>query len=152
MGDSFQIEMRVRGRVLGKGEILSFWPWLSKGLGEYREKSPHEVAADDQLYDDWCSPSGDEVFAFGTPEGFAGYMTFKVAQVDGERWGTIGVIWLEKRFRHTPVLGLAADILAKELRSRGCDVMNFMTARAGFWRLAPTLGFKPRLVEWRREL
>lgn len=141
----------VHAAVVPPEAIPRIWWKLQKGVEGYRGKTPHLVATDEELYKDWLG-GGDEVFVFTVDKQYGGFLTFKVQMMEGERWGTVAIIWIEPQFRNTTALEIVADLLASELRKRGCDVMNFLTARKGFQRLGPRLGLKPRIIEWVREL
>lgn len=142
----------VKGAVLARDKISLAWPWLKQGIDDYRNRTPHELPDDAGIFSDWTAPGGDEVFAFATDGEFSGFMSFKVQELDGERWGTIAMIYVVPKFQQGDTLPEVATQLEAELRRRGCDVMNYMTKRKGFKRLAPRLGFKPRIIEWAKEL
>jgi hypothetical protein len=64
------------------------------------------------------------------------------------------MIYIDKKtlVGETSVLAKAMP-LAKELfKKLGCTHINYFTARAGFQRLAPRLGFSSRIIEWIMEV
>lgn len=146
--------METKGLVVPRAQLIHLSGELGRALEVYRRKTPHSIPANDELWADWLNPNGDEVFAFGYEGEFAGFMTFKVQQLPGtnELWGTIAILFVKEKFQNGEVLGQAAEQLGAVLRARGCTVMNYMTARKGFKRLAPRLGFKSRIIEWMKEL
>ena len=144
--------MKVVGRVVSRHKVPDVWPKLKAGVEAYRRKSPHEVASNPELVRNWMSDGGDELWVFAVDRRYGGFVTFRIAQVDAERWGTIAIIWIEPRYWRTEVLSQVSEQLSELLRRRGCDIMNFMTKRPGFRKLGKQLGFQPRIIEWMKEL
>lgn len=144
--------MRVDGRVVPKPLVKNLWPVLREGVAVYRSKTPHAIGTEAEVLEALSHPEGDDLFMFSVNDEYAGFMTFKAQDLEGERWGTIAMIYVEPRFQQGEVLPRAAQLLEKVLRRQGCNIMNYMTARKGFQRLAPRLGFRPRIIEWMKEI
>lgn len=144
--------MEVKSAVIPRAWIPEIWNLLEAGVNDYRGRTPHELPSNEELLRFWTSPDGDELFAFGVDGQYGGFMTFKVQPFDGEVWGSISMIYVRPEFQNSSALSDAAEQLANVLRGRGCTVMNYMTKRKGFRKLAPRLGFQPRIIEWAKEL
>jgi hypothetical protein len=139
-------------KVIPRERVEQLWPLLLPGIETYRRKSPHLLESEDELLAYLQSQEGDElalILSFGT---YAGFLTFKVQPFDGEIWGTIAMIFVTAEGQAVDALPEACRQLEQELRDRGATLMNYMTARKGFGRLAPRLGFRPRIIEWMKEL
>jgi len=144
--------MNVTCSVIGKPRVRLLWPLVAPGVEHYREKSPHHTPPEEELLQWLESPEGDELFVFTADARYAGFVTFRVQRLDDEVWGTIAMIYVQPEFQGGDVLPQVVQALEVELRSRGATVMNYMTKRPGFRRLAPRLGFQPRIIEWMKEL
>lgn len=144
--------MKVQTAVVQRVNLERVWPKLEPGVREYIRKTPHETGDIEEIKWFLRAEDGDEVLVITADGEYAGFITFKVQWLDGELWGTMAMVFLEKRFQGSDVLKQAADQLRGILRLRGCTVMNYFTARKGFRRLAPALGFRPRIIEWMREV
>jgi hypothetical protein len=142
----------VRTFVVPRHRLLRIWPTLAPGLTEYREKTPHQMPTEYELFHWLTSPAGDELLVVTVEGKYGGFLTFKIQDLEGERWGTIAIIYLTKVSQETRALSEITTQLGDILRARGCQVMNYMTAREGFRKLAPRLGFKQRITEWMKEL
>lgn len=144
--------MNVKSAVIPRGQIAAIWNTLLPGIEDYRGRTPHELPENDELLLSLQSPDGDELFAFGVDGRYGGFMTFRVQPFDGEIWGTIAMIYVRPEFQRGDALAEAARQLEDILRQRGCTVMNYVTKRKGFRKLAPRLGFQSRIIEWAKEL
>jgi GNAT superfamily N-acetyltransferase len=142
----------VKGTVVRRDRLLGVCPTLHQGVEIYRQKTPHEIGSLEEIFEFLTSPEGDELFVFTHEGQYAGFMTFKVQPFEGEVWGTLAMVYVTPEGQKAGVLAEAAQLVEEELRCRGCTVMNYMTAREGFRRLAPRLGFRPRIIEWMKEL
>lgn len=146
--------MIVNTQVVPRGQLYLLKDKLEEDLELYRTKTPHPIGSNEELWANWLSPNGDEVFVYGVNREYAGFLTFKVQQLPGldEIWGTISILLVREGFQGGDVLGQIGEQLSAVMRERGCTVMNYMTARKGFKRLAPRLGFQQRIIEWMKEL
>ena len=144
--------MSVVTAVVPRDRIRSLWPLLAGGLAIYREKSPHEIPKDEALLQFLESPDGDELLIAIYEQQIIGFLTFKVQRLNSELWGTIAIIYIDPMFQGPTTLPAVTAQLEEILRQRGCNVMNYMTARKGFAKLAPRLGFRPRITEWMKEI
>lgn len=144
--------MAIDTRLIPHDRVWELAERLTEGIVQYREKSPHPVGKPEEVLTYLSQPDGDELFVILLDGAYGGFMTFKVQKLNDEVWGTIAMIFLTEEAQRADALPEAAKQLEEELRSRGATVMNYMTARKGFRRLAPSLGFKPRIVEWMKEL
>jgi hypothetical protein len=138
--------------VVERDRIPEIWMDLLQGLEVYRDKSPHYLASEPEIFKDLTSPDGDELALVSLDGKYIGFLTFKAQIVMTEIWGTLAIIYLTQEGQAARVLPLVVKQVADLLRERGCTVMNYLTARKGFRRLAPRLGFKARIIEWAKEL
>lgn len=137
-----------------KREVFRIWPILYRGVQTYREKTPHQIGTPAEILANWQDPDGDELIVIMLDgRTYGGFASFKILELEGERWATFAMIYAdEEASRTVPVLELAMP-LAKELfKKLGCTHMNYFTARKGFQRLAPRLGFHSRIIEWVTEV
>jgi hypothetical protein len=146
---------RVTIHHVPKEHVLRIWPILYEGVSTYIQKTPHLVGDPNEILANLVSPGGDELLAImlreddGSNGEYAGFGTFKILQIEGEVWGTFAMIYARPSYDVLP----DAMALAREyFRGRGCTHMNYFTARKGFQRLAPRLGFKSRIIEWVTEV
>lgn len=135
-----------------KNRLWAVWTEILPGLEEYRKKSPHETPTNWDLFRWLQSPEGDELVVFSVGGKYGGFLTFKVQPFEDEVWGTIAIIFLTKEAQHAEALPELARQLEVILKQKGCTVMNYLTRREGFRKLAPRLGFSPGITEWRKEL
>lgn len=142
----------VRTQVVPKNQLHRIWPKISEGIEVYREKSPHYVGTAEDIFTYLVSDDGDELLAITVDREYGGFITFKVQEMEGEVWGTMAMIFLTRVAQDKEVLPEVCNQLEVILKERGCNVMNYMTARKGFKRLAPSLGFRPRIIEWMKEI
>lgn len=142
----------VKTTVVPKQQLHRVWPRLEPGLAVYREKSPHFVGSTEDIFTQLTSAEGDELLVITVDSDYGGFITFKVQELEGEIWGTMAMIFLTRVAQEKNALPEVCEQLADVLRARGCTIMNYMTARKGFKRLAPALGFRPRIIEWMKEL
>lgn len=142
----------VTTRVVPKNQLHRVWPHIAEGIEVYREKSPHYVGTAEDIFAFLASDDGDELLVIAVDRQYGGFVTFKVQEMEGEVWGTMAMIFLTKAAQDAEVLPEVCKQLEVILKERGCSVMNYMTARKGFKRLAPSLGFRSRIVEWMKEL
>lgn len=141
----------VEVSLVPRMHVRAVWPWMAADAEVYRRKSPHVTPVD--ILEFLEDPQGDELLVVSVDRKYAGFLTFRVGEADGEIWGTLGMIVL------TPEAQAEGDVLEEMkkqveeiLKVRGCNVMNYLTRRKGFKRLAPRLGFEPGLIEWRRRI
>lgn len=152
-GAYLQVESSVRTAVVERRNVARVWEALLPWVERYREKSPHPVPSSHQLLLDLSTEGGDELMVVTEDGKFAGFFTFKVQELmEGEVWGTVAMICFTPEAQESGVLPQAAEQLESLLRARGATVMNYMTSRKGFEKLAPRLGFRQRIVEWMKEL
>jgi hypothetical protein len=144
--------MEVITTVVARDQLNRIWPRIFEGIEIYRQKSPHYVGEADEILSFLQSEEGDELLVLTVDGEYGGFVTFKVQELEGEVWGTMAMIFLTKIAQDRNALPAVVKQLEAVLRSRGCTIMNYMTARKGFKRLAPTLGFRPRIIEWMKEI
>lgn len=139
--------------VVPRESVRVVWPYMEEDVKLYATKSPHYVGEPQEVLEWLQDPQGDELAVVSLHRRYAGFITFKAQDLEpGERWGTICMILLKPEAQAADVLPALSVLLEKELKVRGCNVMNYMTARKGFARLAPRMGFKARIVEWMKEI
>lgn len=133
---------------------LRVWPHLYAGVLTYIDKTPHTVGTPQQILENLMSPGGDELMMMMLDaKEYAGFGTFKILRLEGEIWGTFAMIYADEEASKKAEVLVEGMKLAKEyFRRRGCTHMNYFTARKGFQRLAPKLGFKSRIIEWVTEV
>jgi hypothetical protein len=150
---------RVTIHYVPKEHVLRIWPILYEGVSTYIQKTPHLVGDPNEILANLVSPGGDELLVImlreddGTDGRYAGFGTFKILHIEGEVWGTFAMIYADAGPASEAAVLPEAMVLAREyFRGRGCTHMNYFTARKGFQRLAPRLGFRSRIIEWVTEV
>lgn len=144
--------MSVQTKVVDKRMLHRVWGRIAEGIELYRQKSPHYVGGSEEIFSYLVSDDGDEILVISVGGEYGGFVTFKVQEIEGEVWGTMAMIFLTHEAQQADALPEVVRQLEEVLRARGATVMNYMTARKGFKRLAPALGFRPRIIEYMKEL
>lgn len=144
--------MTVDTKLVPRHRVPELWERLKPGLDVYRLKSPHYVPTSEEVREFLMAEDGDELLVILLDGTYEGFITFKVQPLDREVWGMVAMIFLTKKAQEVNALQEACRQLEDVLRSRGATIMNYMTKRKGFARLAPSLGFRPRIIEWMKEL
>lgn len=144
--------MEVKTTIVPRNRLHRIWPVIEPGIEIYRRKSPHQVNEAQEIFTYLVSDDGDELLVATVDGEYGGFVTFKVQELEGEVWGTMAMIFLTPVAQDKDVLPEICRQLEDVLRSRGCNIMNYMTARKGFKRLAPKLGFRARIIEWMKEI
>jgi hypothetical protein len=145
---------RVTIHHVPREHVLRIWPILYAGVATYITKTPHQIGTPQEVLANLMSPDGDELMVMMLDaKQYAGFGTFKILHLEGEIWGTFAMIYAdEEASKLEPVLEEAMKLAKEYFRRRGCTHMNYFTARKGFQRLAPKLGFKSRIIEWVTEV
>lgn len=145
---------RVTIHRVPKEHVFRIWPLLYRGVLVYSEKTPHFIGEPSAILANWMDPVGDDLIVIMLDDKiYAGFASYKVIEMEGERWGTFAMIYAdEEAAKDVPVLEEAMPLAREMFRQMGCTHMNYFTARKGFQRLAPRLGFKSRIIEWMTEL
>lgn len=144
--------MEVKTTVVPRNRLHRIWPTIEPGIEIYRGKSPHRVNEAQEIFTYLVSDDGDELLVATVDGEYGGFVTFKVQELEGEVWGTMAMIFLTPIAQEKDVLPEICRQLELVLKERGCNIMNYMTARKGFKRLAPKLGFRARIIEWMKEI
>jgi hypothetical protein len=133
-----------------KDQVFRIWPLLYEGVLTYIEKTPHEIGTPQEVLRNWLSPEGDQLLVVMLDaKQYLGFASYKVLDIEGERWATFAMIYLPNEFASfKEAIPEAMRIFKRE----GCTHVNYFTARKGFARLAPRLGFRPRITEWVAEV
>lgn len=145
---------RVSIHLIPRKEIYKRWPLLYRGVVKYTEKTPHKIASPNEILLSWMSPEGDELIIIMLDgKTYAGFVSFKILEIEDETWGTFAMIYAdEEASRNVSILEEAMPLAKEMFKQRGCTHMNYLTARKGFARLAPRLGFRSRIIEWVTEV
>lgn len=128
--------------------IGRLWPAFYAGVQTYRAKTPHKIGTPQEILEWWMSEEGDKVLAFSLDGKYAGFASYKLLSVEGETWATFAMIYAQD----DGVLEQAMRLAKPFFRQLGADRINYFTARKGFKRLAPRLGFEPRIIEYTMEV
>lgn len=145
--------MEVKVTIVPRDRLRRIWSTIEPGIEVYRQKTPHYIEASEDILRFLESPDGDELVALTVDGEYGGFITFKVQELEkGEVWGTMAMIFLTAVAQEKKILSEVGVQMEALLKARGCNVMNYMTARKGFKRLAPELGFRPRIIEWMKEI
>jgi hypothetical protein len=139
-------EASVAIRYVPKEAVYALWPFLYKGVVTYNAKSPHQTASPEAVLLDLTSPGGDELLVITQEGEYAGFLTYKEIELEGERCGAIAMIFADE------VLAAAMPAIKSHFQQLGCTRISFFTARRGFIKAAPRLGFRPRIIEWTMEV
>lgn len=142
------IEGRVGVHPIPKDWIYRLWPHFYAGVCVYREKTPHQIGTPAEILLNWCSEEGDDVVGFSLDGKYAGFASYRMLSAEGETWATFAMIYATE----DGVLEQAMRLAKRFFRERGADRINYFTARKGFRRLAPRLGFEPRIIEYTMEV
>ena len=138
----------IQTAIVQKQNLVRVWPNLRQSVEEYSAKNPEFMPDDpDELIPLWAHPDGDNVLVVTREGEYAGFLTFKVQEIGLQRWATIGIIQLSEG-----ILKEVTKQLEERLRELGCQRMSYFALRRGFERLAPSLGFRPRIIEYTKEL
>lgn len=145
---------RVTIHRVPRQHIFRIWPILYAGVATYIEKTPHLIGTPNEILANWLDPDGDELIVIMLDrKTYAGFASFKVLQLEGEIWATFAMIYADEDAAKDVEVLEEAMPLAKDLFKRmGCSHINYFTARKGFKRLAPRLGFRSRIIEWVTEV
>lgn len=145
---------RVTIHRVPKEHIYRIWPILYRGVVTYSEKTPHQIGTPNEVLENWLDPGGDELIVIMLDgKTYAGFASFKVLPMEGEVWATLAMIYADEDVaKEVPVLEEAMPLARELFKRMGCSHMNYFTARKGFQRLAPRLGFRSRIIEWVTEV
>ena len=131
-------------------DVYGLWPLLYAGVVTYNTKSPHLTAAPEAVLANLLSADGDELLLIVKDTRYAGFLTYKEIDLEGERCAAVAMIYADEE--DESVLPAAMPKIKDYFASLGCSRISFFTARHGFRKLGPRLGFKPRIVEWTMEV
>jgi hypothetical protein len=133
-----------------RSQVPRIWPLLYEGVTTYIEKTPHQIGTPPEILHNLTSEGGDELLIIMVNgKEYVGFGTFKILNLEGEVWGTFAMIYAKPSH---DVLPEAMELARDYFRRRGCTHMNYFTARKGFQKLAPRLGFQSRIIEWVTEV
>lgn len=135
---------------VSREEVHGVWPLIYRGVVTYNEKSPHWTAAPLAVLENLQQPDGDVLLLIAKDRAYAGFITYKVIELEQEYCAAIAMIYADED--GDSVLPDVMPRLRKHCAQQGCSRISFFTARRGFIKLAPRLGFKPRIIEWTMEV
>lgn len=146
---------RVTIHRVPKEHIFRIWPILYAGVLTYIEKTPHLIGTPNEVLANWLDPDGDELIVIMLDgKAYAGFCSFKILHMEGEIWATLAMIYADEKnlIGEVSILEEAMPLAKDLFKQMGCTHMNYFTARRGFRRLAPRLGFRSRIIEWITEV
>lgn len=133
-------------------EVHGLWPMLYKGIVTYNEKSPHRTSTPLAVLENLQHPEGDTLLLITKGGSYAGFITYKVIELEQEHCAALAMIYADEEKGFGSVLAETMPHLKEHCKQQGCTRISFFTARRGFVKLAPRLGFKPRIIEWTMEV
>lgn len=132
--------------------ISRVWPVVEEGVGKYIKKTPHQIGTPEDIRVDLESEDGDNLLLMLRAGKYAGFATYKIIEFESEKMACFAMIYADENAAGLESLKRGIELARGLFANAGCTRASFFTARRGFRRLAPRLGFSERIVEYTMEV
>ena len=135
--------------------IYRLWPLFYGGVRECISSDGTSLRTPMDVLQDWISPTGEHLFVImQDSKTYLGFATLQLHDFGAEKWGTIGLLYVKHVANIDTTAALAEGLpqLQATAKALGCTHLNYIATRRGFEKLSPKLGFRPRFIEWMKEI